>query len=207
MLETLAKPAITRDVIRFANLAHLALFATKMGLTIAEVTDVIAFERDDVVKELMDGPFERKPNLGNKFGTLSRFSDGEWPVFYGAIERDTAEKESTYHYGRKAAGDAARRAVHYSVLRCRYEGETIDLAPQGTAWRDLTSDDYKFCNRLGKEAHDIGIGEFLAPSARKSDGTTVPAFLRRTLSSPVIDATARLSYETGGTVIEYRELQ
>ena len=207
MLETFAKPGIARDVVRFANLTHLALFATKMGLTIDEVTDVIAFERDNVTKELMDGPFERKPKLGNKFGSLSRFSNGEWPVFYAAIERDTAEKESTYHYGRKAAGDAAaRRAVNYSVLRCGYTGETIDLVPQFAAWPDLTSGDYTFCNGLGKEAHDMGLGGFLAPSARNAGGTNVSAFIRRTLSSPEIEATARLSYDTGSTVVEYKVL-
>jgi len=193
VLEALPKANISLDVLRFANLTYLASFATRKGLTIEEVTDVIAFDRDDVTKELMDGPFERKPKLENRFGALSRFSDGEWPVFYAAIGRDTAEKESTTHYGRKAAGDAgARRAVHYSVLRCRYSGETIDLVPQLAAWRALTSDDYKFCNGLGKEAHEMGLGGFLAPSARNAGGTTVPAFVRSTLLSPVIEATARL---------------
>lgn len=207
MLETLPKPYLTRDVIRFANLTHLALFATRMGLTIDEVTDVIAFERDDVTKELMEGPFERKPKLGNKFGALSRFSDGDWPVFYAAIERDTAEKESSHHYGRKAAGDVtARRPVHYSVLRCGYAGETIDLVSKLPVWPALVSEDYKFCNGLGKEAQDMRLGGFVAPSARNPGGTTLPAFLRSTLSSPEIDATARLTFDTGKIVVEYEDL-
>jgi hypothetical protein len=194
-------------VLRFANLAHIALFAAKKGLTIDQVTDVIVFERGDVTKDLMDGSFVRKANLGNKFGAPSRFSDGEWPVFYAAIERDTAEKESTYHYGRKAAGDAtARRAVHYSVVRCDYTGETIDLVPQVTAWPALTSDDYTFCNALGKEAHELGLGGFLSPSARNAGGTNLPAFMRNTLSGPVIEATARLSFDAGQTIVEYKDL-
>ena len=207
MLEALPKSNLSREVRRFANLTHLALFATREGLTIDEVTDVIAFDRDDVTRELMDGPFERKPALGNKFGKPSRFSDGQWPVFYAAIERDTAAKESTYHYGRKAAGDVlARRAVHYSVLRCVYAGETINLVPQLATWPDLTSDEYTFCHRLGKEAHDMGLGGFLAPSARNAGGTTVPAFARSTLSDPVIEATAQLSYDTGSAIVEYKDV-
>lgn len=207
MLETLAKQNLARDMIRFANLTHLALFATKMGLTIDEVTEVISFERDDATKELMDGPFEMKPKLGNKFGTISRFSDGEWPVFYAAIGRETAEKESSHHYGRKAAGDVtARRAVHYSVVRCTYAGETIDLTAQLSSWPELVSENLKFCNDLGKEAHDTGLGGFLAPSARHSGGIAVPAFLRSTLSNPKIEATARLSYDTGATVVEYKDV-
>ena len=207
MLEALPRPNLTCEVIRFANLTHLALFAAKIGLSIDEVTDVIAFERDDVTKELMDGPFERKPKLGNKFGAPSRFSDGDWPVFYVAIGRDTAEKESSYHYGRKAAGDAtARRPVHYSVVRCRYVGETINLLPQLPVWPDLVSDDHKFCNGIGKEAHEIALGGFLAPSARNPGGTNIPAFVRSTLSTPEIEATARLSYDTGNSVVEYKDL-
>jgi len=207
VLETLPKRNLTRDVIRLANLTHLALFATKMGLTIDEVTDVIAFERDDVANELIDGPFERKPKLGNKFGALSRFSDGDWPVFYAAIGRDTAEKESSYHYGRKAAGDAtARRPVHYSVVRCGYVGETINLLTQLPIWPELVSDNYMFCNGIGREAHDMGLGGFLAPSARNPGGTTVPAFLRIALTSLEVEATARLTYDAGKTVVEFKDL-
>jgi hypothetical protein len=207
MLEKMPKSNHSCDAIRLANLTHLGSFAAKMGLTIDEVAEVIAFERDNVTKELMDGPFERKPKLGNKFGGLSRFSDGDWPVFYAATGRDTAAKECSYHYGRKAAGDAdARRPIHYSVLRCGYAGETVDLVPQLPTWPDLVSEDYTFCNQLGKEAYEGGLGGFLAPSARHPGGTNVPAFRRNTLSEPEIAGTARLSYEADETVVEYKDV-
>lgn len=207
MLESLAKTDLNRDVLRFANLTYLASFATRRGLTIDEVTDVIAFDRDDVTKELMEGPFERKPKLGNKFGSVSRFSSGDWPVFYTAIGRETAEKESSHHYGRKAAGDtAARRPVHYSVVRCTFNGQVIDLQPKLLDWPDLVSDDYAFCNGLGKEARDMGLGGFLGPSARNPGGTTVPAFFAGTLSNPAIEATARMTYDAGSTVVEFKDL-
>jgi RES domain-containing protein len=201
------KTNLRLEVLRFANLSYVAVFATRKGLTIDEVTQVIAFDRDDVGKELMQGPFERKPGLGNKFGLKSRFSDGDWPVFYSAIGRETAQKESSHHYGRKAAGDAsARRPVHYSVLRCTFDGEIIDLQPKLTEWPELVSDDYTFCNGLGREAHKITLGAFLAPSARNPGGTTVPSFSATALSNPEIEATVRLTYDTERTVVEFKEL-
>jgi hypothetical protein len=198
-----------REVLRFANLTHLAAFAAKKGLTIDEVTDVIVFDRDDVTKDLMQGPFERKARLGNKFGLESRFSNGDWPVFYGAIGRKTAEEESSHHYGRKAAGNAlARRPVYYSVVCCRFAGEIIDLQPKLADWPELVSNQYAFCNRLGKEAHETSLGGFLAPSARNPGGTTVPAFFASTLSNPVIEAAARLTYDTETTAVavDFKEI-
>jgi hypothetical protein len=207
MLETLPRVSVTQDVHRFANFSHLPVFAAKKGLMIDEVTDVIAFAPNDVVAELMKSPFQRKPLLGNKFGLVSRFSDGEWPVFYAAIGRTTAEKESTHHYARKAAGDAAaRRGVHYSIVRCRFSGEIIDLRPKLGEWPRLISDDYTFCNGLGKEAHDEPVDGFLAPSARNAGGTTVPAFMEGTLSDPLIEAAAKLRFDEGDTVVEVKEL-
>ena len=207
MLESLPQTEITLDVHRFANLSHLAQLAAHKGLTIEQITQVIAFDHEDVTKQLMEGPFKRKPELGNKFGLMSRFSNGDWPVFYAAIGRTTAEKESSYHYGRKAAGDAAaRRAVHYSIVRCKFSGTTADLQPELPKWPDLVSDNYAFCNGLGKEAHDGGLAGLLSPSARNSGGTTVPSFSSGALSGPVIEATARLTFDTGTTAVEIKEL-
>ena len=207
MLEPLAKVPVNQDVLRFANLSHVATLAARKGLTIDEITDVIAFDRGDVTKELMESPIKKKAQLGSKFGLRSRFSDGDWPVFYAAVHRDTAEKESSFHYGRKAAGNpSGNRPVHYSVVRCTFNGEVIDLEPQLADWPDLVSDDYRFCTGLGKEAHDMGLGGFLAPSARHPGGTTVPAFLASTLSNPIIISTVRLTYNTGSTIVEFKDL-
>jgi RES domain len=207
MLETLPRVHLTQDVNRFANLSHIGLLAVKKGLTIDEVREVIAFNHDDVKRDLMKAPFQRKRYYGNKFGPVSRFSDGEWPVFYAAIGRKTAEKESSHHYGRKAAGDAAaRRPVHYSIVRCRFSGETVDLQPQLPDWPNLISNDYTFCNGLGREAHDSGLGGFFAPSARDNGGTTVPAFIEETLFGAVIEATATLTFDGGQASVEIKEL-
>lgn len=210
MLEGLPRANVTQDVHRFANLAHVPQFAEKKGLSLDAVADVIQFIREDVTKELMEGPFERKPFFQNKFGARSRFSDGEWPVFYGAIDQKTAEEESKHHYARKAAGDAeAKRPVHYSIVRCKFSGAIVDLQPklQLPEWQELISENYTFCNALGREAHeDGGIGAFLSPSARHPGGTTIPAFIQSTLSDPVIEAAVTLTFDSGNVAIEAREI-
>ncbi len=207
MLVTLPRVNITEDIYRFANLKKLPSFAEEKGLTMDEIAEVIAFDRDDVTKELMEGPFKRKPFFGNKFGPVTRFSNGEWPVFYAAICRTTAGEEIAYHQGREAAGDsAAPRAVHYSIVRCRFSGEIVDLRPKKDDWPNLVSDDYIICNGLGEEAHNGGLGGFFSPSARHAGGVTVPVFIATTLSDPVIEATASLTFDTGNTVVEFEEL-
>jgi RES domain len=207
MLEQLPRLNITQDVHRFANVSRVAAWAAKEGLTIDEVTEVIAFARDDVTKELMEGPFQRKPFFGNNFGPHTRFSNGEWPVFYTAVGHATAEREATYHYGRKAAGDAAaRRAVHYSIVRMTFSGDIMDLRPMIGEWPDLISNDYTFCNGLGHEAHAGRVGGFLSPSARNPGGTTVPAFMSETLSHPAIEATATLTFDEGATKVQVTAL-
>jgi hypothetical protein len=156
----------------------------------------------------LDGPFQPKLELQNKFGKASRFSNGEWPVFYGAIGQKTAEEESKQAYARKAAGDAkAKRPVHYSIVRCKFSGEIVDLQPKLREWPELISDCYTFCNRLGREANeDGGIGAFLSPSARHTGGTTVPAFTRGTLSDPVIESVATLTFDAGNVGIEGKQV-
>jgi hypothetical protein len=164
VLEILPRENVTKDVHRFANLSHLAVFAKKKGLTIKEIIDVIAFDRGDVTKELIEGPFQRKQLFGNKF-------------------------------------------VHYSVVRCRFSGDVVDLRPKLAEWPELISDDdYTFCNGLGKEANDGGLGGFLSPSARNFGGTTVPAFLPWTISHPQIEATARLAFDGADVIVEVKEL-
>lgn len=100
-----------------------------------------------------------------------------------------------------------RGAVHYSVVRCRFSGDVVDLRPKLAEWPELISDDdYTFCNGLGKEANDGGLGGFLSPSARNFGGTTVPAFLPGTISHPQIEATARLAFDGADVIVEVKEL-
>jgi hypothetical protein len=154
----------------------------------------------------MEGPFTRIPALNYQFGSASRFSNGNWPVFYTALSRTTAERETSHHYGRKAAGNEPGRPVHYSIVRCTFKGKVIDLRPKLPDWPDLVSDDYTFCIDLGREASQDELDGFFAPSARHLEGTTLPIFMSRSVSQPVIEAAARLIFSTAGAVVEVEEL-
>ena len=179
MLETLPRANVSQDVHRLANLTYIAAFAEKKGLTIDEVTEVIRFTRDDVTRKLMEGPFQPKTvarKISSGIERVSRTGSGRY--FTQPSTGTTAGKEAAHHYGRRAAGDpASPRAVYYSIVRCRFSGEIIDLRPQLPDWPDLVSEDYTFCNALGREAHAVALGAFLSPSARQDGGTTVPAFI------------------------------
>jgi hypothetical protein len=207
MLENLDRRSTTEDAYRFANLTYVPRFAERKGLTVDQIAEIIAFDRDDVTLELLEGPFTRIPALADRFGSPSRFSNGDWPVFYTALSRETAEKETSHHYGRKAAGDAeARRAVYYSIVSCAFAGDVTDLRPKLVDWPDLVSDDYAFCLGLGKEANESKLDGFLAPSARHPQGTTLPVFMPGAVSNPKIEATAKLSFPTDQAVVEIEEL-
>jgi hypothetical protein len=78
----------------------------------------------------------------------------------------------------------------------------IDLRVKRTDWPDLVSDNYTFCNGLGKEANLEGLGGFLAPSARKARGTTVPVFMQGSVENPDIEATVRLTFVGGKARVE-----
>ncbi len=197
MLESLDRNRRSCYVHRLANLTHIGRFAAKKGLSIEAIVEVIRHSPDETARSLLTDPFKRKPKLDNRYGTRTRFSDGSWPVFYSALEEETAKAEGLYHYARKAAGDSeARRAVNYSIMRCKFEGDVIDLIPQHNDWPGLTSEELDFCVALGREAHLMGLGAFLAPSARHPEGTTVPAFSADNLTEPVAVNAVRFAFDT-----------
>ncbi len=163
---------------------------------------------EPLADDLMKRPFEPKFPLDPPFGPPTRFSNGTWAVFCAALERATAETEVMHHYAADAVGKSDHgRAVYYSVFRCNFIGETIDLRLKREEWSGLVAEDYGFCQELGREASntslDALLDAFLAPSARRREGPTVPAFQHRGLSSPPIYATARFTFaENGRAVVE-----
>ena len=147
-------------------------------------------------EELLDDPFRPKPQYRRP---PTRYSDGSWPVFYSALERETAEKEVACYYVSGAIGDPSKGRIAYlSVFRCRFSGEARDLRPKREEWGELISPhtDNPFCQSLGREAIEAAIDGFLAPSARRSDGTTVPVFSRDSLSHAHIDGDASFRFDT-----------
>ena len=135
----------------------------------------------DSLDALLDGPFRPKPRLEMTGYSISRFSDGSFPVFYCATEAETAEAESRYHRTRFVPDTPTR----YIVFTCDFDGCVKDLQPQKDEWPALTYEcDYEFCNELGSEAVETGLDGLLAPSVRRVGGTNIPVFSRSAISNP-----------------------
>ena len=215
MIEGMKRQSESCEVFRLGNLSNVAKFGEREGLNVEEVKEIAAFMGDEFVNELIDDPFKPKSLRGSKyqFGFATRFSDGSWPVFYATLEEATAtievshhyEKKSKCHYAANAAGQSANpRDVYYSLVHCKFSGETIDLRPKLVEWPNLVSDDYRFCHGLGEEASKTMLDAFLGPSARNEGGTTVPVFRSDGLSDHQIRNTKRFRFDvsTMNAVVE-----
>ena len=100
------------------------------------------------------------------------------------MEARTAEEEIKHWFSKQISGNPKNtRKVWYRRFTYRFSGKVKDLRAKKIEWPDLTHDnDYGFCNKLGAEAKEAGLDGLLAPSARKEDGTNLPAFARRAVS-------------------------
>lgn len=160
-------------------------------------------EISDTPEELYDGPFRPKRRL-HKEGYRTRFSDGSFPVFYSALEPETAAAEIKYWFVKFAGTPTRPRTAYYSRFSCDFDGSTKDLRPKHEDWPDLTHDnDYRFCNSLGAEAMDAELDGLVTPSARRSDGTNLPVFRRRAIDNPVVHALVAVTLDpsTGEVVL------
>ncbi|MFQ5449517.1 MAG: RES family NAD+ phosphorylase [Nitrospinaceae bacterium] len=178
-----------KEIFRFANRKKKLEALKSLGVDPDSVSDVLNFLGPSAAEEdpqnLLDAPFESKPQLEQNFGNSSRFSDGSWPVFYAALEESTALEEVKHHFLQALLGDpSSGRRASFEHFQCNYTGTTKNLCSKQSEWPDLTSDDYEFCQRLGRQAVNEKLDGFFAPSAKRIKGTTVPVFIRKSLSQP-----------------------
>lgn len=110
----------------------------------------------------------------------TRYSDGSFAVFYAAVEADTAKAEIRHHASRCGAQN-----IRHIVFACNFTGYAKDLRSKVKQWPGLMNDtDYRFCNRVGAEAHADGLDGLLVPSARRAAGANVPVFRRPAIGMP-----------------------
>lgn len=118
--------------------------------------------------------------------TQSRFSDGSFGVWYGALEEATAERETAWH-----ALQQVRQTpqIDRPVRRQRLvwtvhaDGLFIDLREKVDEMPALVGDSYAATQGLGKQLsrHHPGL---LTPSARARDGSCLAAFTPDVLDTP-----------------------
>ena len=189
MLELIDAQSLETDVIRLANQQQNEDFLRAQGLDDQDVQEMLDFlssrNISDNPEDLFDDVF--KPKLQLLSVKPTRFSDGAYSVFYSSLESETAQAEVRHSFPKYAGNPTTPRTAYYSRISCRFDGSVKDLRPMHIAWPGLTHDsDYSFCNDLGAESVASDLDGLLTPSGRRSDGTNLPVFKRRSISNPVV---------------------
>ncbi|HET9239867.1 MAG TPA: RES family NAD+ phosphorylase [Oligoflexus sp.] len=118
-----------------------------------------------------------------KYAQYGRFSDGRYPVFYAALQEETALAEVAFHflkdceYEQNTTPSFIDKVVDKRVVRLDLDVPGVrDFRPFASEAAGLTADSYDFCQALGSLVHDQGIPMVLSTSARATGGTTAPIF-------------------------------
>ncbi len=171
-------------VFRLAALEAAPDLLDSLGMDAAAAAGLVELLRSRGILEpleaIWDAPFRSRRRL-----RVSRFSDGSFPVFYAALDEDTAAAEVLYWFAKLTGNPSKPHTRLYTRFSVTFEGTVKDLRAKRGEWPGLTRDsDYAFCNRLGAEAVAAGLDGLLAPSARRDGGTNLPAFRRAALRDP-----------------------
>jgi len=125
-------------------------------------------------------PFETQPSM------LSRFGDGTFGVWYGALEGETTIHETAYHMMKAELGVAGldeivvrERGVYWVFCNA----VLFDLTGKCDAFPLLVARDYHFTQQAGRRMKTEGHPGLLARSAR-CRGTTAAIFNPAVLSNP-----------------------
>ncbi|BCR06232.1 hypothetical protein DESUT3_33010 [Desulfuromonas versatilis] len=125
-------------------------------------------------------PFETEPFMASRYG------DGTYGLWYGALELETSIYETVYHTVLDIAGIEGvdepvyrERAVY--LVHCR--ALLIDLSAKRKEFPLLVADEYAFTQEIGRRIHREGHPGLLAPSARCA-GTSAVIFNEAVLHSP-----------------------
>lgn len=169
-----------------------------------ELLEFLAQGGNDLgLDELLDGPFRprRKRNP-------TRFSDGSFPVFYSALEAETAEAEMKHRVPNYVRSLEKPRPMYYSKFSCTFHGVEKDLRPQVREWPDLVHDnDYSFCNRIGAQARRLEVDGLVIWSARREGGVNLPVFSRRAISQPRPEGLVAMEYDPATKEVTVRQIE
>lgn len=197
MLSEIPGERTTRTVFRLARAsASDSQFLDELGLDAQARDELLGLLSERLSlrtsEELLDGPFRSRARLRHS----TRFSDGSFPVFYSALEPETAKAEVAHWFRRDYVGTPRRiRKAYYQRFRCVFEGLEKDLRPKADDWPDLVHPtDYSFCNQLGMEAREEGVDGLIVPSARHA-GDNLPIFIRRAVSQPKLEDLVTMTYD------------
>jgi hypothetical protein len=189
-------------VFRFGNRIDIASYPDIDKLDSWQLKEFVEmFDRDKLLSldGFLDAPFETVHPGG------SRFTDGSFGVYYSALDRETARMEAHDFY-RTVLLDGAktRRIAYYRCISCQFRGDVIDLRASGGLYL-VDSEGESECQKLARKARDGGADGLLTPSAarerRGEDGTCLPAFTRRALTSPAEEGEEKFVFDPSNNYV------
>lgn len=138
----------------------------------------VAYATEMRVKEAIPGDqisrsFHYSTAIGYPFITepfmASRYGDGSFPVWYGALELETSIYETVYHMVRdvnNVAGVDTPVIRERAVYTVACQALLLDLAGKEKTHPGLITDSYAYTQEIGRRLHREGHPGLLAPSAR-----------------------------------------
>jgi len=186
-----------RRIYRLANLIRDDEFLVELGLDVLGEQELkellVAAGYETSLEELCDAPFRPKRHLSR----ATRYSDGSYPVFYSALDPETAEAEVAYWFSKGFGGSPqGQRSAYYQSFTCLFEGGEKDLRGKQGEWPELVHDsDYTFCNRIGAEAVQLELDGLVVPSARRENGSNQPVFSRHAISEPKTQGLVKITFD------------
>ena len=152
-------------------------------------------------EQLYEAVFRPKRRLRRR----TRYSDGSFPVFDGSLNVDTAEAEIRHWIPLVMGRPTTARTAYYGRLECTFSGREKDLRGQLSEWPDLVREtDYTFCNGLGAEARELGLGGLVVPSARHA-GANLPIFRRAAIAEADLGDAVAVTYDPDSGAVSFDE--
>lgn len=136
------------------------------------------------------GELERLDFLFDKLNfPTTRFSDGSFPVWYGADSENCSKAETAYHLIRQARKDAppgskkpiiCQRAMYKAAVHCQ---AGVDLVPFIPTHPEILEDGppYPACNDIGRRASGRNCDGLRTKSKRFPKGTCYAVFNRESV--------------------------
>ncbi len=116
-----------------------------------------------------------------QYFAVSRFTPGEFGVFYGALEETTSIAEIMSMHLRRFETNMNLSKLPVIVDRkmyvCSLAGKRCtDLRPMIERYPELMSDTYEFCHSVGKVAKKEHLDFLVTKSVRRPEGNCIAAF-------------------------------
>ncbi len=167
------------------------LEAINLVLQVIEKTKTIDPHQEFYYGTAINYPFET-----NNF-TMSRYSDGSFPIWYGSTDTETTIYETAYHMltDESSIEPVEKDSIIYRdrVIYTVYcDAILIDLIGKQKNYPDLISNSYTYTQDIGKQIHQQGHPGLISPSARYN-GNNLDIFRKEVLSNP--KPKLHLSYE------------